>query len=358
MLTLLLLGQSPSAEAVINRYDQFLKKTNTVSVTVKGRVNGRSFGTGALKVARPDRCSLVVKLQGGDATFVLNGERGLEIDHPNLTYEEWDAYGKNYVPQFQLGTVLNFASPASLIQGSSRGMLPQGVPWQVKPKVTVNGVVTDMVSGKAKTEDGTIEVKAWIDASGKLIKFSSNSQSGRGILLVEQELSNYVINQKIPDTVFSTKWPVGYTPHRLHRGDFGLHQAEPVPNVELRKASNNEKVTLSSLISGANTMVVLTDPEFPSNAAMLKSVRELSSKIPDFRMVVVSVKRDVASAQKIGVSDIYFDPTGASIKKLGVPGSPTMLLIDKKGKLAQMFMGFDGSWEELDQVIEALKKGK
>jgi hypothetical protein len=81
----------------------------------------------------------------------------------------------------------------------------------------------------------------------------------------------------------------------------------------------------------------------------------VAKRVPDSKVVYATDRRDAASAKSLNAGDVYFDPTGKELAKLALPGTPTVYLIDKKGILIQMFVGFDGTWDGLDEAVARLK---
>jgi hypothetical protein len=355
MLTLMILGQTPTVDSVLKRLDQYLSKADTLSVSTKSKLNGTQISVGSLRIDRPGRMNVTAKFNGVEALFIINERGGLEIDRGTQAYAEHPNFGRLYIPKFKIHGGLLYVVPTALVRGSSLGMFPAELKPTVTPKVVVNGVTTDLIFGRLKNQMAEVEVKAWIDTEGRLVKFYTKQVGQDGTTIAEYDMSGYVANQKIPETAFSTKFPLGYTPFELSRADTGLPQGQPVPNVQLKAADTGANASLKDLIAGKNTLVLIADPEFHANTALLQSIKNVSAKIPDFRLVVISNRRDAAAAKRIGSAGAFYDPTGREIGKLDAPGAPTMFLIDKKGVLAQMFFGFDGSWERLDKAIERLK---
>ncbi len=356
MLTLLLLGQTPSPDAVLKRFDQFLANSGALAVTVKTNVNGTALGTATVRIDRPLRFSVTLTSSHGAESVVMNETGALEVSHGTEIYASHPAIGRLYIPDFQVTEGLRYSIPSVLVRGSAQGFFPKESNPKVTPKVMVNGVATDQISAKVEGAGGSNEVRANFDATGRLLKFYTKSVSPQGTMVIDQDLSNYAVRQKFTAAQFSTRLPVGYSPFALDRADSGVPQGEPLPNVELKAAASGQAASLKNLISGKNALVVVADADFHANADLFKSIASISKKIPDFRLIVISAKGDAASAKKIGVPNVYFDPTGAQLAKLQAPGVPTMYLVDKKGSLAQMFFGFDGEWEGLDAAIARLKK--
>lgn len=355
MLTLLILGQAPTVDAVLKRLDQYLSKADTLSVTAKCKFNGTSMSVSTFRVDRPNRMNITAKFNGQEANFILSEHGGLEIDRANQFYAEHPNFGQIYLPSFKVNGGLAYVVPVTLIRGNTKGLFAPELKPAVTPKVVVNGVTTDLVHGAVKSQMMDVEVKAWVDAEGRLIKFYSKQVSPQGSRVMDMDMSGYVINQKIPDSVFSIKLPLGYAPYELSRADTGIPPGQPIPNIQIKAADGGKTESLKDLMSGKNTLLVVADPDFHANADLFQSIKGIASKIPDFKLVVISNRRDVASAKRIGSPGVYYDPTGRELEKLYMPGAPAMYLIDKKGMLAQMFFGFDGAWERLDKAISRLK---
>lgn len=351
MLTFLLLGQAPTSDAILKKFDQFMSGAKTISVSIKAKVNGKALGNGTIRVDKPHRFNLSVATPTGIETITFNETSVLEVNQGTKFYREPRFLGQVYPAPLKITGSLSYSTPLSFIRGNSRGMFPKDS--KVTPKVVVNGVTTDMISNKTESMGGSMEIRANFDAQGKLIRYFSKSISPQGTLQIEQDFANYVVNQKIPDSAFSTKKPLGYSPFSLDSADYGLQQGEALPNINLT-STGGQTTSTKFLISGKNTLIVVTDPEFHANSELFKSIQTISKRIPDFKLVTVSARRDVATAKKFG-ANTYFDPTGQQLPKLLLPGSPAMYLVDKKGTIAQMFFGFDGQWTGLDKAIERLK---
>jgi len=355
MLTFLLLGQASTSDAIIKRFNQYMAKSDHLSVSSSVKFNGRQIGTGTIKIDRPTKMRVTFKSPFGEEWFAINDLAAIEVSKSQNLYSVHPVLGRLYTPGYRITAGLQYVVPHPLIQGNSNGLFPQGAPIQVKPNVLVNGVTTDQLTAKSNGVGSEIEVMAWIDRQGRLARFSIRSQTIQGEIHTVQDLSNYSITPKFTPETFSTQIPAGTIPYALANADFGLPQGQPMPSITLRSVANNSAVSLKSLTSGKNTMVVVTDPEFPANSAMFDSIRTISSKIPNFRLVVVSAQRDLNSAKRLGIANIYYDPTGSQLAKLQVPGSPSMFLFTAKGTLAQMFFGFDGKWEGLSDALKRLK---
>lgn len=356
MLALLLLGQAPTPEAILKRFDQYMARADTLSVTVKTKFNGTPIGTGAIKIDRPARFSASVATPSGVQSITFNETGVLEVNQGEKFYAEHPSIGRFYNAEFKVTRAVQYSIPQMIFRGSAQGMFPKESNPKVAVKVMLNGIPTDQITAKMSGMGVTSEMKANFDSAGRLVKFYSKVVSQQGTLITEQDLSAYVVNAKFAANQFSIKKPIGYVPYELDRAGFGIPQGEAMPSVNL-KSDSGQSTTLSSLVAGKNALVVIADPEFHANSEMFKSIQQISKKIPDYKLIVISARRDAGSAKKLGVTSAYFDPTGAQLEKLMVPGTPAMYLVDKKGKVAQMFFGFDGEWTGLDKAIDRLKTG-
>lgn len=356
MLALLLLGQAPSPEAVLKRFDQYMAGVDTLSVTVKAKVNNTVLGTGVIRIDRPNRFSASFATPNGVESITFSELGVLEVHQGKKVYADHPSIRRLYNPEYQVTSALSFSIPQMIFMGSSRGAFPKESNPKVATKVMINGTATDQITGKMSGMGGSSEVRANFDSAGRLLKFYSKIISPQGTNIIEQDLSGYTANPKFAANQFSIKKPIGFVPFELEPADFGIPQGEAIPRVDL-KSDSGQSVTLKSLVAGRNSLVVIADPEFHANSEMFKSIQQISKKIPDYKLIVISARREAASAKKLGVTSTYFDPTGAQLEKLMIPGTPAMYLVDKKGKVAQMFFGFDGEWTGLDKAIDRLKSG-
>lgn len=355
MLTFFLLAQTQSPDAVLKRFDQYMAKSKTLSVMVKTKVNSQSLGVATVRLDRPTRFFVSLTGPMGQESLTFTEKGVLEIGNSSKQYATHPYLGRIYAPSLKVTNGLRYAIPQLIVVGSVQNLFPPKMNAKLTPKVTVEGVETDQVSGKVEEMGATTEVRVNIDSAGRLIKYYNRSTGPMGTMLIEQDFSAYVTGQKFTDAQFSLKLPAGFSPFKLESADYGIPQGEALPNATFRQASSGKSASLKNLVAGKNTLVVITDAEFPSNAAMFKSIQKVSSKIPEFRLVTISMSRNAKSAGTMGASGAYYDPTGQELTKLFAPGAPTMYLVDKKGRVAQMFFGFDGRWTGLDQAIERLK---
>lgn len=353
MLTLLLLGQSTNIDAAAKRFEQFMAKADSLTVSYSVKVNGQTFGDAVAVLDRPSRLKVTFKSIRGTFAFVANEEGGIEIDYNNQMYSAHPAVGRLYIPEMSVADPLNLAIARPLVSGKRDGIVQAGGKPTLTPQAMVGNVATDEIYSKTSGMGGETELRANVDAQGRLMRFVRATKSDRGLLTVEFTMKSYLVGKPVPATEFSVRPPLGYSPDRLASADYGLPQAEMVPPIQLRPVAGGGSVTLKSLIAGKNTLVAVVDGDFPANQAAMQSTRQIVRKIPNSRLIVIGIRRDAAGARSAGAT--YFDPTGSQLAKLGLPGVPAFYLFDAKGKLAQMFFGFDGKWEGLDEAIARLK---
>ena len=357
MLTLLFLiqGQAASPAAVLNRFEQFVKGADPLTVVYSVKANQVSYGNMTLYIDRPNRLRATLKASQGTLDYVLNESGALEINRPAQMYAQHPPIGRLYLPSFKVVGAMSYAISNAVILGVKDAVaMPNGKPT-VKSKVMVGGVATDEVSTRTAGMGGDTLMKSYIDAKGRLMRYWLKTVTPSGMLEIDYTMTSYSVGKPIPANVFSTSLPIGFSPFGLARADFGIPQGDPMPDIQLQRVSGGGSVSLKSLYRGKNALIVVSDPEYPANGEMLRSVRETMKQIPNAELIVIGMRKDASSARAIGGDGAYFDPTGLQLNKLAVPGAPTFYLVRSSGTLAQMFFGFDGKWEELDKAIARLK---
>ncbi|HJP83901.1 MAG TPA: DUF2092 domain-containing protein [Fimbriimonadaceae bacterium] len=354
MLTLLLLGQTGSADAVLRRFDQFMAKAPAFSVSVSSSVNGHHLAETVFRIQRPKRMSIVAKFAHTEGVFNLNESEGIEVFRSATLYALHPAVGKLYMPPFKMLNPLIHTVPTALYQGNSKTLFASGLRPKYAGKATINGVQTDVLSGYMKGDNSELNMKFWIDPSGKILKTYLKSVSMQGTFILEQSLSKYVLNPTFSSATFSTQLPLGYSPFALARFPDVNPSGEPMPTVTLRSVSGRVG-TLKSIAEGKNLLLVVCNPGFHANSELIRAMPTVAKRVPDSKVVYATDRRDAASAKSLNAGDVYFDPTGKELTKLALPGTPTVYLIDKKGNLIQMFVGFDGTWDGLDEAVARLK---
>lgn len=340
---------------VVKRFEQYMAKAQTLSVTVDTTFNGRSFGKGTLKVAKPGRMSFDVKGQRIDSMFVLNEQEGLEVERTHRVYDLYDSTGKFFIPPSRLSAPVMYGIPPFLLEGSLRGAVPPNTKFKLTPKQTINGIATDLLSANISSGQAKFDAKIWVDTAGRIVKFYRKVVSMEGTTELTYQLSGYQLNPVFNANTFSTKLPLGFSPYTLATAGSAVEAGKPLPMGTYQAADTGKQVSLKSLTQGKNALVLIADPEFPSNPELLKAMKDLVIQVPDSKLVVISNRRDPAMAKQIGVSSALYDPRGSELAKLNLGGAPTLYLLNKRGNVVQAFFGFDGKWEGLPEALKRLK---
>jgi|GEM_PF-2734023 len=343
------------ASATIQRFERYMAQAKTFSVAETVSYNGTLVGKGILKVVKPTNMSFVITGTNVDSKFVLNPQGGLELDRLEKLYDTYDAQGRLFVPPTRMSPAISYGIPYLLLDGTFRSVAPPNTKYLFTAKQSVNGTTADLIEANITNQMAKIQVKVWIDSAGHMVRLFRKATTMEGTTTFTYDFSNYVINPSIPADTFSTRIPLGYTPLELERGGYAVEVGKTLPAGNYVSAANGHTVSLKSLIEGKNALVLVVDPEFPSNDDVLKAASQLAGRVPDSKLVVIGTRRDAASAKRIGAASILYDPKGTELAKLDLPGSPTLYLLDKKGAVVQTFFGFDGKFDGVEEALKRLK---
>jgi hypothetical protein len=352
MLHYLILGMlQGNSRAPIDRCEQFLKNANSLSVIIRTTYNGTPVGSGLLQIQRPNRLSFSL-----DKGFYYRvSELGaIDVDKNNRTYDEFPPLGRIVVHPSRLSNAMQLGCPQVLVTRNLQGMFPKNQPVKVTSGLKVGSIPVDLVECHIQSQMGAVDEWLWVESGGKPIKLRVKSMTQSGPVDLTYDFSNYIVNRPIPAASFSTVLPIGYSPYSLESSQGTVPAGESLPNVRLHSPSGSVR-NIPVDLAGENAVLAFVDSDFPRNAAYKSAVRELAAKVPNSRLVWIGTAGP-ESVKGLG-ADALFDPAPRHLSAWDMPGAPLVYILNAKGKVVQAYFGFNGTWENLDEVLKRLKSG-
>lgn len=330
------------SDAVYKRYSEFVKASPCFQVTVTAFKDGFAGPKGLLTVERGRRVRLDAKWLSTDYSAVV-GPTGLrELERTEKIYDEVSSVRNAGPFPSRLSSIPDLLVPNLLFTPD----LANGAPKGGKVVEIPSGF---QLSGTQQTEQGTLTYQLRFDRQGRLstIDFQTNSIMGRS--RSRWVLSDYKIVP--PGNRFALEFPNGFSPYALATASDPVQVGEKIPLQGWVEAKSGRAVSLGKVLGGSPALLVLLGEGAPNDAAR-KSLRRLRSSIP-----IASLGGKPAVGASVEFME-FVDPKGDLVAGLRPLGTPMFYLIDKTGRVARTWFGFDGEkaaeWER--DVLAATKK--
>ncbi len=340
MLTLLLLSVVKPADSPVDRFQNYMKGVKDLSVSLRMTVDkDPSVGTGFLRVNRPKHFVYRMKWSGHDYSFSINGPDALAIERSTKVYREYPG-GGFFIPEADISPVPDYGFPVALMAGSLRAMAPGGVQFKAEGKKDVDGVAVDQVTANWAIQFGSITLRAWIDAAGRLVGYE-RIVVGPNANTVRMKIANYRINASPPASDFATPIPLGFVPETLPPDNYPLNVGERVPMKSWKPLTGNK--SLASMTAKKIAFYAIGDPNCEVSRRSAATIQNLTKRVvaKGGTAVALSVDRSAKQTAVYRGLSTFFDPTGHGADDLRTPGTPMFLLTAANGRVTRIWYGFN-----------------
>jgi len=335
-----------NADDVLRRLAAFTSKAQSLSVDCKLSSTAANVpGVANLILVRPNQLRYSMKWQHIDYRFTANPSGSMDFEANSKRYDMQNGWSGLAVPRTEMaalsGASLTF--PFFLIDPSMKKYVA-GI--TLAGQSTIDGVTTDEVDGQVKS----LKLKVFIDSEGKPVRYW---YGGQGVA-VQSDFSNYRLNQQYPAETFSVNPPSGFRELTLpiENRPVGVGQKFQVDGW------TSSAGRLSDQFSKKDTLVVVTDEGCEPSERSLSTLQNLQSA---GEVNVVSITLSPKGVEPTGFEKFptYYDPSGALIKQLQVPGTPLFYLVNKSGQIVKVWFGFDSdNGSTFEKNVDAALKGK
>jgi hypothetical protein len=164
-------------------------------------------------------------------------------------------------------------------------------------------------------------------------------------------LSNYRWNWRSSLSAFYTPLPKGYVPYAVPAASaVALEVDQQFPSTPWK--AGGKMVDLKAATAGKPALILITSPDSAPSRAAVSSTSSLKAGITGTPLEVVSLARTASAAK-----GLPFDSTGKAAVAIGETSTPLFVLIDGKGKITNLWTGFDPATESqfVKEVQVAIK---
>lgn len=354
------LAQNTTPRQVMQEIRQAYDKVQSLRATVQLKM-GETFVT-SVRFVRPRQFSVQVTQNGKPVqSFVSDG----------TTYTQYDPERKEYVQQPVkqdepiIGAYLSFAGFAAAALEPQFGQILEGFAQQNFDKVQQKG--TQKVGNtpcrvvELSGQGGTMTLFLG-QKDGLVYRMVFKSRDGE---TYEELVTAMQVNTPVPSTAFAFKPPAGAqkreAPQAAGREDTTQLKGQPAPDFTLTDLEGNE-VSLSSL-RGKVVFLDFWATWCPPCKASLPHTQAFSqhekAKSGDLVVLAVNAQEEPEAVKRFMQENGYsfrvlLDRQGSVLNAFRVQGIPTFVLIDREGKVSQVWVGFAPGTEK--QMEEAVQK--
>ncbi|MEA2551843.1 MAG: AhpC/TSA family [Fimbriimonadaceae bacterium] len=288
--------QSPDA---YDRFVEYLNAAQTLSVHIEFRRQGVDApGHADLTIVRPDKLRFEVKWGTEDYTYSVVDGHAVEVDRSTKTYDEYP--------------------------------VRQGLPC---PQATASSWVTALFPEIFTSKENRPPASG-IDDAGRITTYAI--VSGDPAVKTDFTFSEYKVNEAVADSAFALAAPLGYRSVTTARFPPAWQIGEQLPMGLLAKTGSNEPVDILQSMSGKPAVIAVLSPDCPPGLAsipMLKAIK--NAQVLVFNVDVKG--KDIQTAPM----PTYYDPKGEMYNLVRAPLTPLFYLVDGKGKILNLWYGFD-----------------
>jgi len=326
---LLLLTQTAPADVVLDRYVAFHKSCPQMAISYTAK-SGPAWVKGEGLVDSGKRLFISMKAPDLDYVASITPRQVVELDKLTQLYDEHSGEEQAYVPKSRLtGAVQMF--PRWIRANDLRQILPKGVSFLISEPETIGGASCDRVVAKYSLPDHSSGViDASIDSTGVVRRMRILAQSLMGTTDFEWAFTEMRPIRASDEPKFDVKLPVGYVPYALPSNGDPVAVDRVFPMNGWATASG--KLNLGSKLGANGGLIAILGEDSPPSEAAKVALKRVASGVP----VVTLADGPHAVSGLDG-----FDPSGKLIDAVNPPSTPFFALVDGKGKVRRLWMGYD-----------------
>ena len=341
MLTTLLIAASmtPAAQA-LDRFQSFVSRSPAISVSFKLSGVGGFSATGRFLMEKPERVLFTVSGAGLDYSFSSTEKGIVEIERSKRRYDEFPPQGKFVAPRSRISAAAGVGFPSVFVFGNLRSIWPDEATITFKGSEPLRGVKVDHVIATYAVARGEGRSDVYIDEAGRLLQLVLKTEIQGQTSSFTHEYLDYQTGP-LGLAAFLTPIPLGFVPHTLPATSTYLNDGQPLLKTRLSDSAGR---VVELKFEGKGALLAMTGPDCGPSARAQAMMRRLRDKAESLGWGYEEISTAVSAASAktwTGASRVLFDPAGDTWDMLGAQGTPSLLLVDAKGRRLRYWYGFD-----------------
>jgi len=326
---LLLLTQTTLADNVLDRYTTLRKSIPALSVSYTVMA-GKAPISGSSLIDRDQRLFMTMKAAGLDYTACITPNKVIELDNLEKVYDEYAGNGHAFIPPSRLTSAVELF-PSWIYLQDLRKLVPKGAAFVISEPETVSGIKCDRVISKFKgPENASGVVDASLDSAGVVRRMRITHSSPMGASDFEWRFSTMKPMPPTDAGKFGLGLPLGYVPYGLP--DTGMPISVDATFPMTGWSSPSGALDLTAKLGAKGGLIAILGGESEPSALAKASLARVSGEVP-----VVTLGDGTAQAPGLD----GFDATGKLMATVNPPATPFFALVDGKGKVRRLWMGFE-----------------
>lgn len=334
----MLLGFAANAEQILARNTSYMSKVQSMSVKVDATSSRRpGKGKATLLFKKPN--SIAFDLDWGSERFSVraNSKTVIEIERNSRMYSEHGPTGGLALPPSDLSAGLSLSFPGMLLRGGLRATLGKNAKTSYIGIEKIGGVAADHIRADISAQMAQITINAWIDSKGTLRKYDIAVSEAGSMFTNSLSFSDYKINLSTTPKDFTLKLPAGYVPYVFEEEPYVVQSGQKL-NLGSLTFSNGKPFDLVKWLSGKPALLVVAGPDCQPSKEMLAALPELAGSLRTLAVVPNATSKPRSTLTLV-------DPKGQALANMRTPSSPIIVLVDSKGVVAQVWIGFSKTSE-------------
>jgi hypothetical protein len=331
MISSILLATMPqlTAEEMIKRIDARAK--NGFSADFALNHNSLGLIKGHFELKQPEYALLRAQGDGDDYQFMTGPTGAIEIEHKRKQYTEVGRIGRVMFTNSTLSELSFRVVPYALL-GNMAAVF--------SPKMTL-APDKSLGSGMYKLSLNGSDNKAdvWVNEAGVVHRYIHEFNDPSGHIKLDFKFTNF---GPFHSNAINLEPPVGYRMYVLKRETNPLQPGSKVPSGGWS----------GKALNGSPTLFICCSRECAVTTKLSGMLMELSKRV---RVVVLS---DDGPPKSLSSLPSFSNSTGSIFDVFNAPGSPTLVAVDSKGVIRQLWFGFNPKEASSmrSAILAALKK--
>lgn len=330
----MLLVFAGSADQAFARNAAFMSKVQSMSVQVEATSNERQgVGKAFLLIKKPNNIAFDLKWGDEDVSVRASAKTILEVERNSRLYSEHEPIGVLGLPPMNLSRGVRLSLPTALLRKDVKSMMPQGGTVKYLGSEKTGSVASDHIRAHSKLQMGEITVDVWIDGQGALRQYDIQVIQPMSRFVNSIKLSNYKVNPTTNPGQFTMALPLGYVPFVFDTEPLVISQGQKLKISNL-VGLDGKPFDLVKWLVGKKTLMVVAGKECLPSQNLISNIAEVSGGVRTVAILQTGGK-------KTGAALTLLDLKGDALKSTSTPSTPLVILLDSKGVVGQVWIGFD-----------------